>query len=238
MAMFHAVDIGELFGFVLKVALAFVLATAIGAERQYRQRSAGLRTNVLVAVGAASFVSLGLHLNGQAGAGQIAAYVVSGIGFLGAGVIMKEGSHVWGLNTAATLWCSAAVGALCGVDLAAEAGVLTAAILAGNTLLRPLVNRINRAPMDERSAEATYEVHVLTQGAHVGEVRDLLAEQLERANYPIKEIEVSEHGEDVTELAATLVSTTVHPAEMEAVISALEASPLVSHATWSSSATD
>jgi putative Mg2+ transporter-C (MgtC) family protein len=238
MAMFHPIDLGELLEFALKVAIAFVLATAIGAERQYRQRSAGLRTNVLVAIGAASFVSLGLRLNGQAGASQIAAYVVSGIGFLGAGVIMKEGSHVWGLNTAATLWCSAAVGALCGVDLAAEAGVLTIAILAGNTLLRPLVDRINRAPMDERSAEATYEVHVLTQAEHVGEVRDLLAEQLERANYPIKEIEVSEHGDDITELAATLVSTAVDPTEMDAVISALEASPLVSHATWSSSATD
>ena len=238
MAMFHPIDLGELFDVVLKIAIAVVLATAIGAERQYRQRSAGLRTNVLVAVGAASFVSLGMHLNGQAGAGQIAAYVVSGIGFLGAGVIMKEGSHVWGLNTAATLWCSAAVGALCGVNLAAEAGVLTVAILAGNTLLRPLVDRINRAPVDERSAEATYEVHVLTQAEHVGEVRDLLAEQLERANYPIKEIEVSEHGDDVTELAATLVSTAVDPAEMDGVISALEASPLVSHATWSSSATD
>jgi putative Mg2+ transporter-C (MgtC) family protein len=96
MAMFHPVDLGELFGFSLPIALDFLLATAIGAERQYRQRSAGLRTNVLVAVGAASFVSLGLHLNAQAGASQIAAYVVSGIGFLGAGVIMKEGSHVWG----------------------------------------------------------------------------------------------------------------------------------------------
>jgi putative Mg2+ transporter-C (MgtC) family protein len=238
MAMFHQVDLGELFDFILKVALAFMLATAIGAERQYRQRSAGLRTNVLVAVGAASFVSLGLHLNGQAGASQIAAYVVSGIGFLGAGVIMKEGSQVWGLNTAATLWCSAAVGALCGVDLAAEAAVLTIAVLAGNTLLRPLVNRINRAPMDEQMAEATYEVHVLTRAEHVGEVRDLLAEQLELANYPIREIEVSERSEDVTEFAATLVSTSVHPAEMDAVVAALEASPLVSHASWSSSATD
>ena len=238
MTMFHPVDIGVLLDFSLRLALAFILATAIGAERQFRQRSAGLRTNVLVAVGAASFVTLGLHLNGPAGASQIAAYVVSGIGFLGAGVIMKEGSHVWGLNTAATLWCSAAVGALCGVDLAAEAGVLTVAILAGNTLLRPLVNSINRAPMDERRAEATYEVHVLTRAEHVGEVRDLIAEQLERAKYPIKEIEVSEHGDDVTELAATLVSTTVKPTEMDAVTSALEASPLVSHATWSSSATD
>jgi putative Mg2+ transporter-C (MgtC) family protein len=151
---------------------------------------------------------------------------------------MKEGSHVWGLNTAATLWCSAAVGALCGVDLAAEAAVLTIAVLAGNTLLRPLVNRINRAPIDERMTEATYEVHVLTRAAHVGKVRDLLTEQLERANYPIGEIEVSERGEDVTELAATLVSTSVHPSEMDAVVAALQASPLISHASWTSSATE
>ncbi len=238
MAMFHPVDIAALLDFSLRLGFAFVLATVIGAERQYRQRSAGLRTNVLVAVGAASFVSLGLHLNGQAGASQIAAYVVSGIGFLGAGVIMKEGSQVWGLNTAATLWCSAAVGALCGVDLGAEAGVLTVAVLAGNTLLRPLVNRINRAPLDEHMAEATYEIHALTRSEHVGEVRELLADQLERANYPVREIGVHERGEDLTELAAMLVSTAVHSAEMDAVVAALQASPLVSHASWSSSATD
>ena len=104
--------LAHLLDLAIGVVVAFVLATLIGAERQWRQRSAGLRTNVLVAVGAAAFVSLGEHLNGNAGARQIAAYVVSGIGFLGAGVIMKEGAHVWGLNTAATLWCSAAVGAL------------------------------------------------------------------------------------------------------------------------------
>jgi putative Mg2+ transporter-C (MgtC) family protein len=238
MAMFHPVDIGALLDFALRIGLAFLLATAVGAERQYRQRSAGLRTNVLVAAGAASFVSLGAHLNGPAGASQVAAYVVSGIGFLGAGVIMKDGSHVWGLNTAATLWCSAAIGALCGVNLAAEAGVLTVAVLAGNTLLRPLVNRINRAPMDERSAEATYEVHVATQAEHVGQIRDLLAEQLEGANYPVREIEIFERSEDVTEVVATLISTAVHPQEMDAVVAALERSPLVSHASWSSSATD
>ena len=105
-------SLGHLLDLSIGVVVAFMLATLIGAERQWRQRSAGLRTNVLVAVGAAAFVSLGMHLNGNAGAAQIAAYVVSGIGFLGAGVIMKEGAHVWGLNTAATLWCSAAVGAL------------------------------------------------------------------------------------------------------------------------------
>jgi putative Mg2+ transporter-C (MgtC) family protein len=89
---------------------AFVLGTLIGAERQYRQRQGGLRTNALVALGAAAFVDIGMHLNGNPGATQIIAYVVSGVGFIGAGVIMKQGGNVWGLNTAATLWCSAAVG--------------------------------------------------------------------------------------------------------------------------------
>src|SRR3984893_11882555 len=115
-----------------------------------RQRQGGLRTNTLVALGAAAFVDIGMHLNGNAGATQIIVYVVSGVGFIGAGVIMKQGGNVWGLNTAATLWCSAAVGACAGADLAIEAILLTGLVLAGNTLLRPLVNTINRASMNEQ----------------------------------------------------------------------------------------
>jgi len=68
--------------------IAFVLGTLIGAERQYRQRSGGLRTNVLVAVGAAAFVDIAMRLSGNDGAVRVIAYVVSGVGFLGAGVIM------------------------------------------------------------------------------------------------------------------------------------------------------
>lgn len=89
---------------LVSLTTAFVLGTLIGAERQYRLRTAGLRTNVLVAVSAAAFVDIGMHLSGADGAVRIIAYVVSGIGFLGAGAIMKEGMNVRGLNTAATLW--------------------------------------------------------------------------------------------------------------------------------------
>src|SRR5262249_56540929 len=106
-----------------------------------------LRINVLVAVGAAAFVDIGMRLSGATGATQIIAYVVSGVGFLGAGVIMKEGRNVWGLNTAATLWGSAAVGACAGADLAAEAIALTCFVLAGNTLLPPLVTPITPPPI-------------------------------------------------------------------------------------------
>src|SRR6195256_7116025 len=89
---------------VVSLLAAFVLGTLIGAERQYRQRTAGLRTNVLVAVGAAAFVDLAMHLAGADGGVRVIAYVVSGIGFLGAGVIMKEGMDVRGPNTAASVW--------------------------------------------------------------------------------------------------------------------------------------
>jgi putative Mg2+ transporter-C (MgtC) family protein len=228
-------DAGRFLDLCVSLAIAFVLAALIGAERQYRQRNAGLRTNVLVAVGAAAFVTLGMRVNGAPGATQIAAYVVSGIGFLGAGVIMKEGAQISGLNTAATLWCSAAVGALCGAGLAPEASALTLAILAGNTALRPLVNAINRAPIDQHASEATYELHVATQPENVGNVRDLLTDALEQANYPIREIEVFVRGPGVSEIVATLISDAVDPAELDAVASLVEQSPHVSYASWASS---
>ena len=98
--------------FAVNLAAAFALGSLIGAERQWRQRMAGLRTNALVATGAAMFVMLAMPTPDNTM--RVAAQVVSGIGFLGAGVIMREGLTVRGLNTAATLWCSAAVGTLSG----------------------------------------------------------------------------------------------------------------------------
>ena len=159
---------------------AFAFGTLIGAERQYRQRSAGLRTNVLVAVGAAAFVDFGIRIAGPAST-QVMAYVVSGIGFLGAGAIMKEGLNVRGLNTAATLWCSAAVGAAAGAGLVAESGLLTLFVIAGNTLLRPLVNSINRIPSDEETSEATYEVRLSANPGAADEAREALIEAREGA---------------------------------------------------------
>ena len=207
MAFLHSFTVPDFLDSLVSLLAAFVLGTLIGAERQYRQRGGGLRTHVLVAVGAATFVDIGMHLNGNAGATQIIAYVVSGVGFLGAGVIMKQGNNVWGLNTAATLWCSAAVGACAGADLAFEAIALTGFVLAGNTLLRPLVNAINRAPLDQASTEAVYEVRMTTKGDDLDESRELLTEQLDKAGYPPGDIDVIEREQGGTELVATLLSS-------------------------------
>ena len=175
---------------LVSLTAAFVLGTLIGAERQYRQRTAGLRTNVLVAVGAAAFVDLGMHLTGADGAVRVVAYVVSGIGFLGAGVIMKQGMDVRGLNTAATLWASAAVGSCAGADMVAQAVVLTVFVIAGNTLLRPLVNAINRIPLNEQSSEATYYFKVAVTPDALPDMRDRLVERLEAASYPVADVNV------------------------------------------------
>jgi putative Mg2+ transporter-C (MgtC) family protein len=185
-----------------------------------------------VALGAAAFVDIGMHLNGNPGATQIIAYVVSGVGFIGAGVIMKQGGNVWGLNTAATLWCSAAVGACAGADLAVEAIVLTAFVLAGNTLLRPLVNAINRAPITEGTTEAIYEVRLTTGAEHLDEGRELLTTQLKTANYPLREIEVVERDPESVEIVATLVGTSANRDELERVVSALRKAAITQHATW------
>jgi putative Mg2+ transporter-C (MgtC) family protein len=232
MSALSAFSWSEFLDSVISLLGAFVLGTLIGAERQYRQRSGGLRTNVLVAVGAATFVDIGMHLNGNAGAVQIVSYVVSGVGFLGAGVIMKEGKNVWGLNTAATLWCSAAVGACAGADLAFEAVALTIFVLAGNTLLRPLVNALNRAPISERAMEATYEVRVTTDPDHREAARELLESELEAAKYPVREITVTDREPDSVELVATLVATAAEPAELDQIVARLDAASFMEHASW------
>ncbi len=223
---------------LLAYSASFVLGTLIGLERQWRQRTAGLRTNVLVAVGAAAFSDLGLRLLGPEGATRIISYVVSGIGFLGAGVILKDGTNIRGLNTAATLWCSAAVGTLSGSGMPGEAATLAGFVLAGNTLLRPLVNWVNRRPIDPDVTEAKYSVHVTCLPRDVSEVRDLLDAELDRASYPLREVETLSDGDDQVELAAVLVPTTAEDAELDAVVAALSASPRVLSATWSVEATN
>src|SRR5438552_6659483 len=223
---------------LVSLATAFVLGTLIGAERQYRQRSAGLRTNVLVSVGAAAFVDLANHLSGADGSVRVIAYVVSGIGFLGAGAIMKEGMSVRGLNTAATLWASAAVGSCAGADMVAQSALLTVFVLAGNTLLRPLVNAIDRIPLHEQSSEATYEVLVTTDAVGAAGLRESVIEKLSDANYPVRETTVIHRPANVVEIVAVLVSSAVKSEELEAVVSDIGRLPGVTHATWEVSTLD
>jgi len=222
----------------ISLAAAFVLGGMIGYERQYRQRTAGLRTNVLVAVGAAIFVDMANHLAGHDGAVRVVAYVVSGIGFLGAGVIMREEGNVRGLNTAATLWGSAAVGACAGADLIMEAAIGALFVLAANTLLRPVVDRINRQPIDTPAVEVTHTVHVITAREHQKLAMRLLEEALDAADFPTRDLDVRAFGEQDVEIEAVLAAASVEGDALDAMVARLGATSVVSQAFWSASTTE
>ncbi|MDX1272634.1 MgtC/SapB family protein [Bizionia paragorgiae] len=136
----------EITEYILRIGIAFFLGGIIGFERQWRQKNAGLRTNTLVAIGAASFVLLSIDLHSLSGGdpSRVTAQIVTGIGFIGAGVIMKDGFDVRGLNTAATIWCSAAVGTLVGMGFLFEAGITTAAVVLSHIILRPVSMRLSK----------------------------------------------------------------------------------------------
>src|ERR1700729_584409 len=117
---------------ILRLGVALLLGSAIGFERQWNQKMAGLRTNALVALGSCGFVVFSAMI-GQGDPTRVAAQVVTGIGFLGAGVILREGINVHGLNTAATLWCSAMVGTFAGAGFRAPS-LVAAGFVTGTNL--------------------------------------------------------------------------------------------------------
>ena len=123
----------------LRLLLAAGLGAAIGLERERHRKPAGLRTNILIAVGAALFTTLSVHLAGVGGTpDRIAAQIVTGVGFLGAGAILHSGVTVQGMTTAATIWVNAAVGMAVGAGHYAMAAVATGITLVVLTVLAPL----------------------------------------------------------------------------------------------------
>lgn len=128
--------------FLFQIIICFLLSSCIGIERQYRRRLVGLRTIILVSLGAFLFVRFSYAFP-DSDMTRIAAQVVAGIGFLGAGVIIKDNKSVKGLTTAATLWCAAAIGILCAANLLFEAAVGTLLVLFTNIVLRTVNRKIN-----------------------------------------------------------------------------------------------
>ena len=129
--------------FLYDLLICFLLSFLIGFERQFRRRSIGLRTIILVSIGSFLFVTF-QKAYPDSDMNRIAAQVVAGIGFLGAGVIIKDERSVKGLTTAATLWCASAIGILCGANLLIEAAIGTVVILFINIILRQVNNKINQ----------------------------------------------------------------------------------------------
>ncbi len=149
----------SLTAFAGRLCVALVLGTLIGVERQWHRRLADLKVTALVCIGATLFTaSYGYFGKQGEDPTRIAAQVVVGVGFLGAGLLWRDGGQIRGITTAATLWCSAAVGVFVGVGAHREAAVSTLLIVLGNTLLRPIGHLLNLRMGPADSARQTRRI--------------------------------------------------------------------------------
>lgn len=138
----------EIVEWLTKLGLALLVGTIIGAEREYKNKSAGLRTLVLICLGSTLFTILSTELGARSETARIASNIVTGIGFLGAGAIMREGLNVSGLTTASSIWVTAALGMAVGAGeyYLSILGALTVLIvLTLFTFIQPLIDRYKTA---------------------------------------------------------------------------------------------
>ena len=226
----------------LRVTAALVFGAAVGLERQWRSRMAGIRTNALVSAGAALFVVLGT-MGAGTGPGadptRVAAQVVSGIGFLGAGVILRDGLNIRGLNTAATLWCSAAVGSLAGFGFYWVAGFGAVAVIASNTGLRPLSRAVvrRRAPDEELNSVDQilnhYLLEVRTADKNEQRIRALVLQFANGPGLSIRSIESStKKNSQIAFRAEIVMSASGESIAIERALKKISLDPKVTSVRW------
>jgi putative Mg2+ transporter-C (MgtC) family protein len=191
-----------------RLLLAMMLGACIGAERQWRQRAAGLRTNTLVCFGAAAFVDLGSTI--APGTTQVIAYVVSGVGFLGAGAIMKDGANVRGLNTAATLWCSAAVGACVGAGEMLDAVFVTVLLIAINSVLRPLSRYIDQRSLAVMESRILYRIRLICDTEYQVQVEYQITRALASRLLILRQIRAEKLDDTDTSIVQAVVDSPAH----------------------------
>lgn len=219
--------------FTLNMAVALVLGILIGLERQWRQHPAGLRTNTLVALGAALFVSMSRLMDDQNSPTRIVSYVVSGLGFLGGGVILRDGLNVKGLNTAATLWCSGAVGSLAGSGFLLQAALGTAAVLTVHVALRPVVRWIEAHQRTAPNVETFYRLRVTCRPDHEAIVRTILLRHVgDNTRMSIQGLSTEDGGKERSIVAADIYAVERNDRFMEQVVARISIEPDVSAVSW------
>ena len=218
--------------YLLNLLAALALGALIGAERQWRQRMAGLRTNALVAVGAAVFILSSVTTSPDS-PGGMAAPVVSGIGFLGAGVIMREGMNIRGLNTAATLWCSAGIGVLCGLGEFGPAVTAALVILCANILLREAAQRINARPVIHATdLVQDYKIRAVCHEKDEILVRTVILQALNGSHVRLHSLSSADTSGGKLEVCAEVRATPAEQKEIEAIVCRVSLERSVSAVNW------
>lgn len=221
--------------FTANIGAALVMGMAIGFERQWRSHSAGLRTNTLVALGAALFVSLSVLTNDTNSPTRIASYIVSGLGFLGGGVILRDGLNVKGLNTAASLWCSGAVGTLAGSGFALEAMAGTIFVLGVHLTLRPVVRWIDARKRISNSVEVdtNYQLRVECDAAHDAHIRHILLRHVgSHSKLSLQGLATEDNENKRTVVLADIFALERSDRAMEEIVARVSIEPEVKIVSW------
>jgi putative Mg2+ transporter-C (MgtC) family protein len=226
----QALSVGD---FALRLAVGMGCGALIGLERQWRARMAGLRTNALVATGATLFVLYSV-VTDDSSATRVASYVVSGIGFLGGGVILREGFNVRGLNTAATLWCSAAVGVLAASGHLVFALIATGAVVAIHLFGRPLGRLIDHDnTVEEDEGLQPYQLEVVCRPKSAKYARAQIVQHTAGNDIILRGIRTGQggEGENIT-LTAHLLMDGHTPARLERLVAELSLQPGIYAVHW------
>ena len=218
--------------FALRLGVGVGCGALIGMERQWRARMAGLRTNALVAAGATLFVLYAVATEDSSPT-RVASYVVSGIGFLGGGVILREGANVRGLNTAATLWCSAAVGVLAASGHLVFTLIGTGTVIAIHVLGRPLGRIIDRDNTDEEDEGLRpYLVQVICRPRSERYARAEIVQHASSSDITLRGIHTGPATEDEVTLTAHLLMGGHILAKLERLVSELSLQTGVRAVQW------
>lgn len=214
--------------FLIRIAVCFFLGVAIGFERQWRRKAIGLRTNTLVCLGAFLFVAMSCLVQ-DSDKTRVAAQVVSGIGFLGAGVILRDGMNVRGLNTAATLWCSAAIGTMTAFGLIKEAVLGTVLILFSNIFLRFLSKKIMQ--LQKKSKKVLYSLEIDCMKNNEFSVKNLLIKKIETYHLILKNM-TSKTEENKVSIHIVVENTTNTVRTIEKLVNRISVEPGILFMNW------
>lgn len=185
--MAETLDITTILGFSLRLLIAIVLGFIVGLERQWTKHQAGILTNVIVCVGAYSYSAFSYIANqDNVDVTRIAAQIVCGIGFLGAGLILRDGTNIKGLSTAATIWATAAIGILCTLPNIIYSIIVAVAIVFLHLILHPLSAFINSKTQydkeKERKVECLYKISIKCTEESESDVRSCLVKIIRDKN--------------------------------------------------------
>lgn len=225
----------EITQFTTNILFALLFGGLIGLERQWQLKEAGLRTNALVALGSSTFISLSFLISGNQDMTRIAAQIVTGIGFLGAGIMFKEGATVKGLNTAATVWCTAAIGTLAGSGFVKHAAIVTGFVLITHLLMRPIAKKIKGDHIIRSGIGYQYFLIAKCVKAQEMTVRTFLLQAVVDEDILLQSMESKNtDDEGISEIIAIVYLRSRNDDMIEKMIGKLMIEPGVSSVKWTS----